>query len=406
MTEEVATAPARRGGWRSSVLVVLTAFSLVASTVAVWARATVLETDRFMEVVGPALADPSFQAAVSEVVSDQVLVALDLETRVAGTLEELDTLLAETVVAAAAPGQPRRARPSQVDRPTLAALAPGITAGLETRVVEVVDRSVASEAATSLLSGLVRRAHAGGVVLVRADLDQRPNVEVRGAEVRVDLVPVIAQALQEVLVELRVLLPDVAIPQVLDGQDAAGRELLAEALQTRLPTDFGQLTIMTGADLTGLQRAIRSIDRLVAVLVALTVVMLVVTIATSRRRRRTVLQLAGGLTLGIAVAALLVQQLEAVVLGAITRPSGERVAGALLGELARDLRSVAVLVGLAALATGVAAHVLEERSPLGSARGGPQRQATTEAWTDDRTTYRALPRPPAASGAPNERNGR
>jgi hypothetical protein len=406
MTEEIAPAPPRRGGWRSSVLVVLTVICLVASTVAVWARATVLETDRFMEVVGPALDDPAFQVAVSEVVGDQVLVALDLETRVAGTLEGLDTLLTEAVLEAAAPGTAARDRLSQVDRPALAALAPGITAALETRVVDVVSRSVASEAVSSRLSGLVRRAHAGGVALVRGDLDQRPNVEVRAAEVRIDLVPLIAQALQEVLVELRDLLPDVAIPQVLDGQDAAGRELLAEALQTRLPTDFGQLTIMTGADLAGLQRAIRSIDRLVVLLVVLTVVMLGVTIATSRRRRRTVLQLAGGLTLGIAVAALLVQQLEAVVLGAITHPSGERVAGVLLGELARDLRSVAVLIGLAALATGVAAHVLAERSPLGSARGGPQRQATTEARTDDRTTYRALPRPPAASGAPNERNGR
>jgi hypothetical protein len=405
MTEETAPASARRGGWRSSVLVVLTVISLVASTVAVWARATVLETDRFMEVVGPALADPVFHAAVSEVVADQVLVALDLETRVAGTLEELDTFLAEAVLETAAPGPASRDRLSQVDRPTLAALAPGITAALEARVVEVVDRSVTSEAVTSRLSGLVRRAHAAGVVLVRADLDQRPNVEVGDAEVRIDLVPMIARALQEVLVELRDLLPGVAIPQVLDRQDAAGTELLAEALQTRLPTDFGQLTIMTGADLAGLQRAIRTTDRLVGALVLLTVVLCGVTIATSQRRRRTALQLAGGLTLGVGVAVLLMRQLEAVLLEAITHPSGDRVAGVLFGELAHDLRSVAVLVGLVTLATGAAAHVLAERSPFDSDRAGPQGRVTAEDRTDG-TTYRALhPRPPAATGAPNERNG-
>jgi hypothetical protein len=404
MTETIAPAQERDRGWLSSVLVVLTVICLVASTVAVWARATVLDTDHFMEVVAPALADPAFQAALGEVVADQVLVALDLETRVAGSLEALDTFLAEAVLEAAEPGPVARDRLPRLDRPTLAALAPGIAAGLEARVIEVVDGFVASETFTARLSGLLRQAHTGGVALVRGDLEQRPNVELRGAEVRIDLVPVIAQALQDVLVELGAFLPDVAVPQVLDGRGEAGRELLAEELQTRLPADFGQLTIMTGADLAELQRAIRSVDRLVGALVVLTAVLLGVTLATSRRRRRTVLQLAGGLTLGIGVAALLVGHLEAVVLGAITHPDGNRAAGVLLGELTRDLRSVAVLVAVGALAIGVAAHVLGEPSWVASVR--ERGRVTTGDPTDDRTTYRELPRSPAAGGARNERNGR
>jgi predicted phosphoribosyltransferase len=162
---------------------------------------------------------------------------------------------------------------------------------------------------------------------------------------------------------------------------------------------------MTSADLAGLQRTIRSIDRIVAALVVLTVVLLGVTIATSQRRRRTVLQLAGGLLLSVAVATLLAQQLEAVVLEAITHPSGDRVAGVLLGELAHDLRSVAVLVGLAALATGVAAYVLGQPRWLARTREETRRQVPTGDRSNDPTTYQELPRPPAATGAPNERDG-
>jgi hypothetical protein len=406
MTEPTAPASRRdRAGWRSPVLVVLTVVAMVASTVAVWARATVLDTDRFMEVVGPVLSDPAFAAALGDVVAEQVLVALDLESRVAVSLEELDTFLADAVLDATDAGAVARDRLSGLDRPTLSALAPGIAAALETRVTEVVDGFVTSEALPARLPGLVREAHTGGVALVRGELAQLPNVQVSDGEVRLDLVPVIAQALQEVLVELRDFLPGITIPQVLEGRADAGRELLAEALQTRLPADFGQLTLMTSADLSELQGAVRSVDRLVVALVVLTVVLLAVTIATSRRRRRIVVQLAAGLTLGIGVAALLVRSLESAVLGAITHPNGNRAAGVLLDELTHSLRSAALLVAVAALATGVAAHVLGQPSWLADVPRG-SRGRVVDRVEDGVTEDREPRRPPVAVGTQSEGDGR
>jgi hypothetical protein len=369
--------------WWSPILVVLTVVAVVASTVAVWTRATVLDTDRFMAVVEPALTDEAFPAALSEVVSDQVLVALDLDRRVAASLEELDTFLVGAVLDATDPDAATVDRLARVDRPTLAALAPGIAAALEARVVEVVDGFVTSEAVTTSLPGLVRQAHEGGVALVRRDAAQLPNVRVRDGEVRLDLVPVIEEALREVLVELRVFLPDVTLPVTLDGGTDTGRERVATALQTRLPPDFGQLTIMSATDLAELQTAVRTVDRLVGALVVLTVVLLGVTIATARRRRRTIVQLAGGLVVGLGVAALLVRLLERVVLGAITHPDGNRAVGVLLGELTHSLRSVAVLVAVGALATGVAAHLL----------GRP-------GWLTDRSARVASETTPRSSGDP------
>ena len=48
------------------VFVFLTALSVVATTVAVWAHETAIDTDKFMETVQPALDDPALYTALSE----------------------------------------------------------------------------------------------------------------------------------------------------------------------------------------------------------------------------------------------------------------------------------------------------------------------------------------------------
>jgi hypothetical protein len=64
----------------SPALTVLTVLALVTAMLAVWVRTTVLDTDRFMAIVEPALSDEAFPAALRDVVAEQVLVALDLDT--------------------------------------------------------------------------------------------------------------------------------------------------------------------------------------------------------------------------------------------------------------------------------------------------------------------------------------
>jgi hypothetical protein len=335
-----------RGGWWSPILVVLTVAAVVASTVAVWTRTTVLDTDRFMTVVGPALFEPSFAAALSDVVAQEVLVALGLDARVAATLEEVDTFLAGAALEATDPDPATRDRLPRSDRPTLAALAPAITAALETLVAEKVDGLLTSEAFTRRLSELVRQAHEGGAALMRGELER-----------------------------------------------------LATALGTRLPPGFGQLTIMRRTDLTQLQATVRMLDRLVDALVLLTIALLAVTVLTARNRRRTVVQLAGGLVLGLGAAALLVRYLERIVLEAITHPDGTQAAGVLLGELTDSLRSVALIIAAGALAAGVAAHLFGRR--LWSA-GLPSR-GRRPAAAEDHTTDREPPRSSTDRGHPVSR---
>jgi hypothetical protein len=375
----------------TTVLVVLTVIATVTATVAVWVRATLLDTDRFMAVVEPALSDPSFPAALSEVVTEQVLVALDLDARVTETLEEFDELLVGSVLDAADLGPGAADRLSRLERPRLAVLAPGIAAGLESRVAEVVESSVASEAVTGWLPELVRQAHAGGVTLVRNEGSPLPNVDVRDGVVRIDLVPVIARAIQEVVTELRALLPEITLPQVRNDGAGIGVDELATSLRTRLPSDLGQVTVLRVGALPEAQRALRALDRLVGGLALLAVGLLAVTIATSHRRRRTVVQLGAGLTVALGAAAFLVRRIEGLVLETITQPNPNRVAAALLEQLTHSLRSTALLVIAAAIVAATAAYLV----------GGPPRPTVTSqqpegAASEDRTDDRRR-RPPAAS---------
>jgi hypothetical protein len=135
--------------------------SLIATTAAVWARGTAYDTERFMEVVGPALDDTAFYTALSDYVADEALTALALEERVATALTELDTSLTEALTAAIDPEPGVLARLRRFERPTLASLAPAIAAGLETRAVAIIDGFILSDAFRARLPALVEQAHRG-----------------------------------------------------------------------------------------------------------------------------------------------------------------------------------------------------------------------------------------------------
>ena len=71
----------------SWVLLVLASLGVVASTLSFWVHETLFDTDRFMAVVEPVLRDPAVERALATRLGDQVVTALDPETRVADALD-------------------------------------------------------------------------------------------------------------------------------------------------------------------------------------------------------------------------------------------------------------------------------------------------------------------------------
>ena len=201
MTTSQTTADEPRSMWRrvaAWVLVVLMGIAVAGSVVGFWVNRTVLETDRFMAVVTPIVESESVQAVVSDRVADQVLEALDLETRLTERLSEADDRLRERLGDALDLPDAIVSR-LQNTRLGLESLAPMIAAGVETRIREAVTTFISSREGNDLLLRTIAFAHERSVLLLRDELDQLPNVVVAEGEVRLNLVPVIAEVLRSVI---------------------------------------------------------------------------------------------------------------------------------------------------------------------------------------------------------------
>jgi hypothetical protein len=328
-----------------------------------------------MATVEPALDDPAFYSALSDVVAEQTLEALDLETRVTNRLDQLDEYLSKALVDAIDVDSEVKQLLSRFDRPSVAALAPPITSALEDGVTNVVDRLITSDEFKARFPDLVRQVHAASVALIRNDSAQLPNVYVADGEVRLNLIPIIVDALRHVVDDLRGFLPDIELPDVVSSAVAEGRDQLADALQARLPADIGQLTIMSETSLSEVQQTVQRIDRLVWAIVALSGVMIVATIAVSPARRRTIVQLGIGIAVGLFLGAIAIRRLRATILEEISSPDGERAAAALLTETITSLRTVALLVGVVALLTAFAAYLAGKPAWVGRFAGRAARLA-------------------------------
>jgi hypothetical protein len=350
----------RRLFWRKVLtwlLVVLTSLGVVSSTIAIWAHQTVFDTDRFMETLEPALTDPALYAVIGDRASSSVLEALDLEVRVTDALSRLDEYLSQALLDAIDLDQRALDLLSRFDRPSLDALAPPIVESLETRVTDRVEAFFASEAFVSRFPEVVRRTHEVTIALVRDQLEELPNVYIAEGEVRLNLIPFIAEALRTVLADLRGFLPDIDLPTIVSDRLDEGRQQLADAIQAELPDDFGQVTVMSEDALGEVQAVAERLDRFVWLLVLGTILLAALTIAVSPARRRTAIHLALGVVVGVVIASVVVRRLEGAILTQVTSPDGNEAARVLLGRVFSSLRTIQWLVAIGALVVGIVAYL-------------------------------------------------
>ena len=306
-------------------LIVVTCLGAVSSAVAWWVHETLLDTDRYMAIVGPLAQEPAVQEAVSVYTTDQLFTALDVEQRVQDVLPD-----------------------------RLGVLAGPLTDEAHTYIQERVLTLTQTERFQTLWAEVNRGAHEGMVRLVR---DEAPNVHVVDGEVRLNLLPVIAQGLERVAQRAAGLvnvdanvnlsdLPGVQDPNVL-------RERLASRLNVTLPEDFGTVRLMSAEQLSNLQTAVKWLDALVIVLIVVTVLCLAAAIALSTKRRRTILYLGLGILLGLLVARIATNRLEAYVVDSLANSPGQGAARAGIAQVIGNLRSITVW-----LAAGAAVAVI------------------------------------------------
>lgn len=343
--------------WAAAILVVLTSIAWLGTVLAVSARATLFDTDRFMSVVGPTLDDPAAYAALGDFVADEALAALDLEGRLSRVLGDLDALIAEVVVSVTNPSDRLLQLLERANRPTLVGLAPGLASNIEERVRGRIQDVITSDAVTDSMPVIVERGHAGLMSLLQGDTTAFPNVYVADGEVRLNLIPLIISVLETVASEIRDVTGRIELPsRVSDRADAAIVEL-RRVLGDSVSDDFGQLSIMSEAQLDRVQTTWSQLDRLMWGWALLTLTLAVAAVAGSPRRRRTSLQLGLGLVVAVTLGIIVVSRLDSGIAGALGDTEGGRIVAGLLGDAFSRVRSimwVVVVVGVLAIAGALA----------------------------------------------------
>ncbi len=249
-----------------AVLVVASTLSFLVAGAGWWVNRNLLETDVWVERVGPLASDPAVQRALAAEISDQALQAIDPKALFESALPERGQVLAGPLAGA-----------------------------VDSFVRARVEDFVASDAFADLWVRLNETGHRDAVAVLRGESGS-DLVDVGDGTVTVSIIP----AIDAVLARIAEISPEifgrtVTLPTltVEDLPDAA-RAKIGQALGVTLDEDFGVITVYDGDALSTSQTALKVFDRLLVPAIVLTVLLVPLTLVVSRRRRRTALQLLAG----------------------------------------------------------------------------------------------------------------
>ena len=268
--EERIKKPRRRRIRRSvvGVLVALSCLLVVLSTTEVWAHRTLLNTGAFVGTVAPVFKNPAVTSAVAARATDQLFTELNVQARLKDALPPKASFAAVPVVNA----------------------TKGFVAGQLASVM-------ASPQFQAIWTATLTSMHQLLVAVLRGQ--HTAAVSTSGGYIVLNTVPLINQALGKVsglasnLTGKPVTLP--AITSADPPQQAVNK--LSKALGVTLPSDFGQITLVKSSDLAQVQRGVKAFDRFTLVLPLVTIVLIALSLWLSVNRRRTLLQLAVGVSL-------------------------------------------------------------------------------------------------------------
>ena len=271
----------------AAVLVMLAAFCAVASIVGLWAARTALNTDRWVATVTPLPKDPAVAAAVAEYSTNEIFQLVDVEQRLKEVLPERASFVA----------------------------AP-ITGQVRDYVGKEVNTMLLSDRFQTIWVAVNRRAQPRVVAVLEGRSDV---VSAQGDRVAIDLLPMINQMLVQLEAQLPTLFGHkLNLPDVSSGAIPANlRSTVESSLGVTLPSNFAQFTVYDGGRLHGLQQALVTFKRNLALLLISTVVLLGLALWVSPRRRRTVLQLGLWLVVAATVVTAVLRTVRAQLLSQV-----------------------------------------------------------------------------------------
>ena len=338
------------------VLTVMAGIAVTAAVIGFWVHQTVLETDRFMAAVTPAVESEAVQAVVADRLADEVIESLDLETRISGAVSRASEGVTDALAEALGLTEDQVTRLQRLDL-GLQALATPIAAGVETRIRDAVDRFVSSVAGNDVLLRLVETAHEKTVHLVRDELEELPNVVIDEGQVRLNLVPMVAEALRAVVnAGIGVIGIDREIPAFSSSDDAEQSiQRLAGLLGRDLDPDFGQVPLMTQDQLEDAQGMMRMFDRLVWILIIAAIVLAVLAVVFAPTPARGLVRVGIAVAIGIVIGWVGIQLISSRLADAAVTAEGRVAIAEVTGAVVRTLQPVVAALAIIGIGTAAAA---------------------------------------------------
>jgi ABC-type multidrug transport system fused ATPase/permease subunit len=314
----------RRPRWLASVVAVLACLSIFVSTVAVWSHNTLLNTDAWVETVGPLVEDPAVTDAVTFVWT-----------------------------AAAAEKVAQQALPDKAQF-----LAAPIANALNSFVLAETKKLLQTQQFQDLWYKVNRVAHENAVKILRGEPVR--GFQAENGTVTLNILPLLSTTMQAIDQKVPKLFGDQPIPTItMETPPDEARARLSAVLPVTLPDNFGVYTVFQSDQLAAAQQAVKIFDKLVVVLCILSVALVAAAIALATRRRRMVIGLAVGVVLAMALANGVIQAFQNVVLDLITSQTTRAAAETTLVQLVSRLRAITntllwlgVIVMIVAFITG------------------------------------------------------
>ncbi len=331
------------------VLVFLCCLLVVVTGVTLWTHYTVLNTDGYMNLVGPIGKDPEAIQNLSEYVGSQVVEATDLQQRVTDAL-------------------PDRAQ----------FFAGPVTLAVEDFITKGANKVLSSDKAYDLWLRVNEVGHEQVVALLRGETT---NVYTEGDNVTLNVLPLISQVLLWADERLPGGLSDRFSPPVIEpGTDPqAAIQEVANWSGKPLPSDFGQITLLQSDALGPAQTAVEWFDRLVWILPLLTAALIALTIWLSRRRGRTAIALGIGAAIAIFLTRILIERASLYLTDKLVEGEGQHIVKDVVNASLEPLTTMTIWICVIGVVAALLVWLLGRREVRAGVVAAGKRVAGREA---------------------------
>lgn len=345
-----------------AVLVVLTAISFTAGAVGIWASRNFLNNDVFAARIGTVIEEQAVQQSLARFTTREVMKLVDVENLIAEAL-------------------PDRAQ----------ILAPTLAGAVEDFVRGKVEEVFATPEFQQLFETVVDTAHQQAVDLLEGTKSE--VVTANGDTVTLNFLPIINEVLAKIGdASPEILGRNIDLPTVTtDDLPDAAREKISDALGVTLDDNFGTITVYDAGALQAAQDGVKAFNKVVWLLVGLTVLLVPLTLWLSTHRRRTLLQLVVAISVGMVLIRRVSLRLQGDLLNLVRIPENVPAVQVTTDRVVDPLRTgaeivlwVALAIVVVAVATGPYPWVVSLRARI--ARLARSAVATAQERSQDEDT--------------------